>query len=235
MGGKGKSSQAERVLAGSAWAFLTLVGYFLLSFNFWKSGLVSMPVFRWYYAKALSHHLIRETVHLNVHALAGETLVVLGLFQISDGFRARHRRLHRAMGFTYLGVGAFTSVYAIFLTRSSYGGRWTLASVAVLVCLWGITAYRAMRSLYLGEPMVHRRWMLRNYFLTLSTVLVRPYYVLLFLLLPGYSPEILFPTAFGFTTATTIVVSELLLRKTRGSGRPSRTEDMVIERSVGNG
>ncbi|WP_052393942.1 DUF2306 domain-containing protein [Kutzneria sp. 744] len=113
-------------------------------------------------------------VLLVAHIFTATVATLTGLVQFWPTLRARYPKAHRWTGRAYFFLGVFpSSVLAIpVMVLAPYGAA-NQAAVAVLDVLWIITAvagYRAARARRFAD---HRRWMIRNYALTLSSLASR--------------------------------------------------------------
>ena len=82
--------------------------------------------------------------------------------------------MHRLSGRLYLGAGVgLGGLAAIYMSTFAYGGMVAKLGFATLAIAWlytGLRAYRAIRS---GDVAAHRRWIVRNFALTLAAVTLR--------------------------------------------------------------
>ncbi|MFD7665273.1 DUF2306 domain-containing protein [Streptomyces sp. NPDC059788] len=119
----------------------------------------------------------RSTPHyvlLVCHIFTAAVAVVTGLAQFWPRLRARHPAAHRWAGRAYFFAGVFPSaVLAVPVVGFAPTGFSNQLSLAVLDVLWvvtGIAGYRAARQRRYAD---HRRWMIRNFALTLVAVASR--------------------------------------------------------------
>jgi len=111
-----------------------------------------------------------------VHAFAAVVALVLGPFQFSARIRREHPALHRWSGRLYLAVGVLIGgVAGLYLSQYAFGGVAGRLGFGVLAGLWlfsGLQAYRCVRR---RDFEAHRRWMVRNFALTLAALMLRIY------------------------------------------------------------
>jgi uncharacterized membrane protein len=111
-----------------------------------------------------------------IHAFASIAALILGPFQFSASFRQRRPALHRWAGRLYLTVGVLAGgLSGLYLSQYAFGGPVAQLGFTVLAGLWlftGLSAYLAARR---GAFEAHRRWMVRNFSLTLAAVTLRIY------------------------------------------------------------
>ena len=110
---------------------------------------------------------------ISLHIVGAILALALGPFQFLARLRGRHPNLHRWMGRLYL-LGVLAGGAAgLHLAPFAYGGPITHVGFGSLGVLWlatGVLAYRAIRARRIGA---HRRWMTRNFALTLAGVALR--------------------------------------------------------------
>nr|WP_246628014.1 DUF2306 domain-containing protein [Paenibacillus oenotherae] len=119
-----------------------------------------------------------------IHVMASVTSLMLGPFTLSSKFRAKHLNRHRIMGRIYLtGIlfGCGTGVYLAFYATGGIVSTFGFGSLSIL---WFYTAYQALRNILGKRVESHRRWMIRNYALTLAAVTLR-LWLLIFVLVFG--------------------------------------------------
>lgn len=110
------------------------------------------------------------------HVFAAAIALAVGPFQFSTKLRAAHRTLHRVLGRLYLGVGVLIGgLSGLWLSQFAQGGGIARSGFALLAVLWLWTGVRALRSIRAGDVAAHRRWMVRNFALTLAAVMLRIY------------------------------------------------------------
>ena len=110
---------------------------------------------------------------ISLHIVGAILALALGPFQFLARLRGRHPNLHRWMGRLYL-LGVLAGGAAgLYLAPFAYGGPVARVGFGGLGVLWlatGLLAYRAIRARRIGA---HRRWMTRNFALTLAAVTLR--------------------------------------------------------------
>jgi len=120
-------------------------------------------------------HFSRYILLLRLHIAGGVGAVLAGPWQFSQRLRTRNLNLHRWMGRFYLLEVALGSIAGFGMAVVSEEGLPTHLGFGILAVLWfttGLQAYRMIRS---GKIEAHRRWMIRNFALTLAAVTLRQY------------------------------------------------------------
>jgi uncharacterized membrane protein len=82
--------------------------------------------------------------------------------------------LHRWLGRLYLGVGVVIGgISGAVLASQAYGGPWSRAGFLGLALAWLATGAVAWHKIRHGDVEAHRRWMVRNFGLSLAAVSLR--------------------------------------------------------------
>jgi uncharacterized membrane protein len=106
-----------------------------------------------------------------VHIGCGAVAMVTGFLQIWPWFRRRYPVAHRRLGRVYVFAGVLPAGLAgLVIGAMSPFGPVAATSNVILASLWltcTVTAYRRARQRRFGE---HRKWMIRSYALTASTI-----------------------------------------------------------------
>jgi uncharacterized membrane protein len=125
------------------------------------------------FPEKLGPSLYVHSFAISLHIVGAMLALALGPFQFLSRLRSRYLNVHRWIGRLYLlGVLAGGSS-GLYLAAFSYGGMITHLGFGILAVLWlatGLLAYRAIRARRIE---VHRRWMTRNFALTLAGVMLR--------------------------------------------------------------
>ncbi|MCO5579350.1 hypothetical protein L7F22_033205 [Adiantum nelumboides] len=158
----------QSVAEGVGWWWLLGVGipfaayslpFLLGDFNLYKHLTIAAVAGRFDVAGL---HIVDHVATWQLHSLAGLVFLFVAPFQFSGSFRARHWRLHRQMGYAFVGVSLVLAVTGstTMLRHSEFGppGRAVLlmAATTLLVCL-----ARAVATARNKQFEAHRRWMIR--------------------------------------------------------------------------
>ncbi|WP_102124744.1 DUF2306 domain-containing protein [Deinococcus planocerae] len=114
-----------------------------------------------------------HTVGIVLHIVGGRVALALGPIGFLPTLRLKRPRWHRAVGRVYLLAVLLGGVAGLSMAMFAYMGVITGLGFALLACLWLYTGARAWLSLRRGNVQAHRRWMIRNYALTLGAVSLR--------------------------------------------------------------
>ncbi len=108
------------------------------------------------------------------HIFCSSLAVLLGPVQFVPGFRRRWPAAHRWIGRVYLGVGVLIGgIAALYMSAFAFGGIVSTIGFAALSLAWLYTGARAYATARARNFAAHRRWMIRNFALTLAAVTIR--------------------------------------------------------------
>ena len=145
-----------------------VAGYAVGTYAFGPAGEQLHPQMR---ANFLAHALGIKT-----HIFASALALLLGPFQFSATLRARRPALHRWTGRVYLGVGVLVGGLAgLYMSFHAFGGVPARLGFGGLAVAWLYTGFRAYGAVRGRDFAAHRRWMIRNFALSLAAVTLRIY------------------------------------------------------------
>jgi len=153
---------------------------------------------------------------IHVHVFASAAALLIGPLQFHPRLRASRPSLHRWLGRLYLGIGVLVGGTAgLYMALHAFGGSMSRAGFACLALAWLYTGWRAYRAIRAGHASSHRRWMVRNFALTLGALTLRIW-------LPagvasGVPFEIAYPVVAWLSWVPNLVAAEWLLRSSRGA------------------
>jgi uncharacterized membrane protein len=149
---------------------------------------------------------------IRAHVFAAAIALLIGPAQLSASLRARHPRWHRRLGTIYLGIGVGIggSAGLVMATHAS-GGVWARWGFALLAVAWLASGARAYLAARAREFAVHRRWMIRNFSLSLAAVTLRIY--LPSALAVGIAFDDAYPVIAWLCWVPNLIVAEWLLRR----------------------
>jgi uncharacterized membrane protein len=124
---------------------------------------------------ATSGHFARYIVPLRLHIAGGIGALLAGPWQFSGWLRSRALNFHRWLGRFYLLEVALGSFAGFAMAVVSLEGMPTHLGFGILAVLWFFTGLQAYRMARRGEIAEHRRWMIRNFALSLASVTLRIY------------------------------------------------------------
>jgi hypothetical protein len=161
----------KRVLLGVL-AFLS-IGVALVAPVPWLFGLfdgtANMP-------PIISHLLERYTTAqlvFLVHVIGGGVALMTGPWQLMPGLRARHRALHRATGYVYVGAAALAGSAGLVMGPSAWAGPVAQIGFTALAIAWLTTTALGLHRIVSGDRTEHRAWMTRSFALAFAAVSLR--------------------------------------------------------------
>ena len=147
------------------------------------------------------------------HAGGGIVALSLGPWGFWGLFRNKYLHLHRWMGRIYLLAVLVGSIAGLYLAATAFGGLPTRIGFGMLGALWLTTGALAYLQIRQGKVQVHREWMIRNYALTFSAVMLRIWLPLFFAL--GYEFPEAYTTVAWLCWVPNLLVAEIIIRNGR--------------------
>lgn len=144
------------------------------------------------------------------HAGGGIVALSLGPWGFWAAFRNKYPLLHRWTGRIYLLSVLIGGIAGLYLAVSALGGLPTRIGFSMLGALWLTTGAMAYLRIRQGDVQVHRAWMIRNYALTFSAVMLRVWLPLFFAL--GYEFPEAYTTVAWLCWVPNLLVAELIIR-----------------------
>lgn len=153
-----------------------------------------------------------HSVAVYAHVFGAAMALAVGPWQFSSRLRARRPGLHRWLGRIYLGVGVLIGGLAgLYLSVHAYGGLPGKLGFAALALLWLFTGVRAFQAIRHGDIQSHRRWMVRNFALSLAAVTLRIWLPSSMMLRIPF--DLAYPLIAWLCWVPNLVVAELVLRR----------------------
>lgn len=156
---------------------------------------------------------------LYIHVFTGGIALLTGPFQFWKWLRNKHRNIHRWLGRVYMFAGILpASISGLVIAQGTVSGWTGTLGFSLMAIFWFTTGAMALYSIVNKDVQTHRRWMIRNFALTMAAVTLRLWIpILIIAQVPlGIDPEQ------GFTTAYQLVpwlswipnlfVAELIIR-----------------------
>ena len=107
------------------------------------------------------------------HIFAGPLTLLAGLILLSDSFRKRFTRWHRRVGRVQFVCVMMVSISGVWMSRYAEGGLIAGLGFGSLAIATGTSVWFGMRTAMRRRFAEHRRWMMRNYILLCSAVVLR--------------------------------------------------------------
>lgn len=144
---------------------------------------VAVYATRYFLITPVDDHFSRYILPLRLHIAGGMGALLAGPWQFSERMRTRAVNWHRWLGRFYLLEVTLGSTAGFAMAVVSQQGLPTHLGFGILAVLWFLTGLQAYRAARRRNIPSHRRWMIRNFGLTLAAVTLRIYLpVMLFLL-----------------------------------------------------
>jgi uncharacterized membrane protein len=105
-----------------------------------------------------------------MHVIGGGLALLLGGIQLLS---LPPRRFHRLIGRAYLAAVSAGGIAGMILSFSVFTSGWTCLGFFLLALAWLYSGFTAFQKIRVGDLAAHRRWILRNYALTLAAVSLR--------------------------------------------------------------
>lgn len=121
----------------------------------------------------MTHYLPDLPLPLYGHLLGGPLALALAPFQLWQGLRRARPRLHRALGYGYVGAVIVAGGGALAMLPMFLGSAVAAAGFATLGILWIGFTLRGVLLARGGNLAAHRRFMLRSAALTFAAVTLR--------------------------------------------------------------
>lgn len=154
------------------------------------------------------HHSLIVYAHIFASSLA----LLIGPWQFSKKLRTGKPRWHRALGKAYLSVGVLLGgVAGLLMAGLAYGGLGSNLGFGILAVLWLYTGARAYWAIRHGDVVMHQRWMIRNFSLTLAAVTLRIYLPLS--LVFGWPFDVAYPIISWLCWLPNLLIAEWLYNR----------------------
>ena len=161
--------------------------------------------------RAVQASFLAHPAGIYSHVFASIAALTLGPFQFSRRLRARHPRFHRWSGRVYLGVGVLIGgVSGFYMARFAFGGFPARVGFSLLAICWLYSGFRAFIAIRRGAVDEHRKWMVRNFALTLAAVTIRLYLPAGSIL--GVPFEVTYPVSTWLCWVPNLVAAEWILK-----------------------
>jgi uncharacterized membrane protein len=154
-----------------AFACLQVLALVVAAYAIWAYGLLPLGKL---VGPEMRANFEAHRTGIYTHVFAATIALVLGPFQFYERLRRQWPRLHRMSGRIYLGAGVgLGGLAALYMSTFAYGGLVAKLGFAALALAWLYTGLQAYRAIRRGAVAEHRRWMTRNFALTLAAVTLR--------------------------------------------------------------
>jgi uncharacterized membrane protein len=119
-------------------------------------------------------------VALSLHALGGAIALLAGPLQFVPRFRESSWNRHRLLGWIYSGAVLVAWCASLWIAPHSQTGWIASSGFLTLGAAWIVATGLAVKFIWQGDALRHRRWMIRSYALTAAAITLRMYLPLIF-------------------------------------------------------
>lgn len=154
------------------------------------------------------------------HAGGAAVALFVGGWGFWGAFRDRYLVLHRWLGRVYLLAVLVGGTAGFYMALTAFGGLPTRVGFVMLALLWLATGAAAYVRIRRSEVRLHREWMIRNYALTFSAVMLRVWLALFVAL--GYDFPEAYMTVAWLCWVPNLMVAELIISVGRSVARAVR-------------
>ncbi len=196
-----------KLLRTSALYFFALgvAAYAVFAYGFMPLGSLVHP--------DMKANFLANKAGIYTHVFASVTALALGPWQFSERIRRAVPQLHRWMGRVYLAVGVgIGGLSGLYMATHAYGGLFAKLGFGSLAVAWMFTGLRAFQCIRRGDVSEHRKWMNRNFSLTLAAVTLRLY--LPASMIAGVPFGVSYPIIAWAAWLPNLLVAELALNRT---------------------
>jgi uncharacterized membrane protein len=175
------------------------------------SAVIAVYGATYFFTKPDDPHFARYIFRLRLHIAGGIGALLAGPWQFSQKLRSRALNFHRWLGRFYLLEVALGSIAGFAMALVSLEGLSTHFGFGILAVLWFLTGLQAYRMVRKGNIEAHRRWMIRNFALTLAAVTLRLYMPLMLVILHWPFPRA-FITVSWLCWVPNLLIAEWMVR-----------------------
>lgn len=152
---------------------LGVAGYAVVAYGLFPLGALVHP--------GMKESFLAHPAGVYAHVFGAAIALAAGPFQFSATLRRKRPALHRWAGRLYLTGGVLVGgLSGLYIAQFAFGGTISRTGFSALAVLWLLTGFMAYRAIRRRDVRAHRRWMVRNFSLTLAAVTLRLYIPLAF-------------------------------------------------------
>ncbi len=156
---------------------------------------------------------------IRLHVLGAAIALLLGPLQFHERTRERFPKLHRATGYAYSIAGVLVGgLSGLWMAQFSYGGLVSQTGFGLLAILWLTSCAVAVNHAIRRNLVEHRRWMVRNFAMTLAAVTLRVQLGIFFA--AGFDFDVFYPLLAWTSWVPNLFIAEWFLLGGRGLQRP---------------
>ena len=192
-------SRIKHLLVWLAWLLVAVAAYEFLTLTFHKYAHVEANAYGMFWSRR---------GWLWIHLGGGTLTILLGAVQFLTRFPRAYPRVHRWTGRIYLSALLVASAGAVGMIATSPAGLEIRSAFAATALAWLTTSLIGYRAILKGKAQLHRRWMTRNYLVTLAPITFRA-----LIRIPGVmalaSPVVMIPVLLWLSWALPLLLYEI--------------------------
>jgi uncharacterized membrane protein len=119
-------------------------------------------------------HYIHYQLSFFSHVYSSIVILIVGALQFSNYIRTKHSHLHRILGYIYtFGILCISAPAGFIMGFYGFGGLSATISFLLLSVLWFVFTLKAFLNAKKRRYLIHQRYMILSYSLTLSAITLR--------------------------------------------------------------
>lgn len=152
-----------------------------------------------------------KTLLLGIHVTIAPLALAVGVVQFFQNIRTKHPFIHKICGWIYVASVTVSGLASILIAPHVPGGWVSGLGFGLLGLLWLLTTAIAVFNAHKRRFVVHQRWMVRSYALTLAAVTLRLYLPVFFL--NGFEYDQAAPWLAWLCWVPNLLLAEILMKK----------------------
>jgi len=136
--------------------------------------IMSMHYFQHYLTGVLKNKTVSNDlwyhVALRIHIALGMIAMFTGPFQFIEKFRTRSIKWHKRLGYLYVTSVFLSSIFGLIVAQFAMGGLISTLGFSILSILWFSSTFLAIKSIIKKDVINHKKWMIRSFALTFSSI-----------------------------------------------------------------
>jgi len=149
---------------------LAIAFYAIVQYGFFRADQAGLVAFK---LQKPDFHLAPWVYVLYVHIVTAVLALVIGPVQLFRKPSGASVKLHRVLGYWYVGTITVSGLVSVYLALYATGGWPAGLGFLSLDACWLASTWVALRKIMVKEVAAHKPWMLRSYALTFAAVTLR--------------------------------------------------------------
>ncbi len=153
-------------------------------------------------------------VMIRIHIILAIIALITGPIGLSRTIRKKRPSVHCWNGRLYVATILLNMIPGYYVSFFANGGLWSIIGFFILNTLWLITTWNGYRTIRMKKVMVHRKWMIRSFFLTFANLTI---YIVVTIFHHGLNFEygISYSIAVWSACILNLILAEFVIRKTK--------------------